>query len=234
MNINVTLLFKVGQYERVMEAFIRAMERRLEAGRPLDRHSVASFFVSRVDTEVDKRLEALGNTRAAGPRRPGERARRLPGVPARLRGRALRGAARGGLPGAAPAVGVDRREEPDLPADALRLGARRARHREHDAAADAARPPAAGRAHRRDRGRGPVAPTSRRWPPPGSTSRTSPTSCCARASTRSWCRCRSCSTGSRPSGRRSRRRGVRLQDRQRRRRRGRTTPAPTSRASSGA
>src|SRR3954454_19545422 len=66
MNINVTLLFKVGQYERVMEAFVRAMERRKEAGRPLDRHSVASFFVSRVDTEVDKRLAAAGNEELQG------------------------------------------------------------------------------------------------------------------------------------------------------------------------
>src|SRR3954449_10510081 len=66
MNVNVTLLFKVGQYEAVMEAFVRAMERRLEAGRPLDRHSVASFFVSRVDTEVDKRLEAAGHTELRG------------------------------------------------------------------------------------------------------------------------------------------------------------------------
>jgi transaldolase/glucose-6-phosphate isomerase len=66
MNINVTLLFAVSAYEQVMEAFIRAMERRQAAGRPLDRHSVASFFVSRVDTEVDKRLEALGRTDLAG------------------------------------------------------------------------------------------------------------------------------------------------------------------------
>src|SRR4051812_12281001 len=66
LNINVTLLFKVGQYERVMEAYVRGMERRMEAGRPLDRHSVASFFVSRVDTEVDKRLEAAGNTELQG------------------------------------------------------------------------------------------------------------------------------------------------------------------------
>jgi transaldolase len=74
LNINVTLLFSVAAYERVMEAFIRAMERRLEAGKPLDRHSVASFFVSRVDTEVDKRLgeghplrgtAGLANARAA-------------------------------------------------------------------------------------------------------------------------------------------------------------------------
>jgi transaldolase len=66
LNINVTLLFSVAAYERVMEAYIRAMERRQEAGRPLDRHSVASFFVSRVDTEVDKRLEAAGNTELQG------------------------------------------------------------------------------------------------------------------------------------------------------------------------
>ena len=66
MNVNVTLLFAVSYYEQVMEAYIRAMERRREAGRPLDRHSVASFFVSRVDTEVDKRLEAAGRTDLAG------------------------------------------------------------------------------------------------------------------------------------------------------------------------
>ena len=66
LHINVTLLFAVSQYEKVMETFIRAMERRQEAGEPLDRHSVASFFVSRVDTEVDKRLEAAGNTDLLG------------------------------------------------------------------------------------------------------------------------------------------------------------------------
>jgi transaldolase / glucose-6-phosphate isomerase len=66
MNINITLLFAVSYYERVMEAFIKAMERRQVEGKPLDRHSVASFFVSRVDTEVDKRLEAAGRTDLAG------------------------------------------------------------------------------------------------------------------------------------------------------------------------
>ena len=60
MNVNVTLLFAVAAYEDVMGAFIRAMERRHAEGLPLDRHSVASFFVSRVDTEVDKRLAAAG------------------------------------------------------------------------------------------------------------------------------------------------------------------------------
>jgi transaldolase / glucose-6-phosphate isomerase len=66
MNVNITLLFAVSYYERVMEAFISAMERRLDEDKPLDRHSVASFFVSRVDTEVDKRLEALGRSELAG------------------------------------------------------------------------------------------------------------------------------------------------------------------------
>jgi transaldolase len=61
ININVTLLFKVGQYERVIEAFLAGLERRLAEGKPVDGiHSVASFFVSRVDTEVDQRLDALG------------------------------------------------------------------------------------------------------------------------------------------------------------------------------
>ena len=61
LNINITLLFKVEQYEKVTEAYIRGLERRHEEGKSLDVHSVASFFVSRVDTEVDKRLEASGS-----------------------------------------------------------------------------------------------------------------------------------------------------------------------------
>ena len=60
INVNVTLLFSVESYNAIAEAYIRGMERRLEAGESMDIHSVASFFVSRVDTEVDKRLEALG------------------------------------------------------------------------------------------------------------------------------------------------------------------------------
>ena len=60
INVNVTLLFSVESYAAIAEAYIRGMERRLEAGESLDVHSVASFFVSRVDTEVDKRLAQLG------------------------------------------------------------------------------------------------------------------------------------------------------------------------------
>jgi transaldolase / glucose-6-phosphate isomerase len=60
INVNVTLLFSVESYSTIAEAYIRGMERRMEAGESLDMQSVASFFVSRVDTEVDKRLGELG------------------------------------------------------------------------------------------------------------------------------------------------------------------------------
>jgi len=60
INVNVTLLFSVEAYTTVAQAYIRGMERRLDAGESVHVHSVASFFVSRVDTEVDKRLADLG------------------------------------------------------------------------------------------------------------------------------------------------------------------------------
>jgi transaldolase / glucose-6-phosphate isomerase len=60
INVNVTLLFAVSAYERVAEAYLRGLEKRLAEGKSLAVHSVASFFVSRVDTVVDRRLEALG------------------------------------------------------------------------------------------------------------------------------------------------------------------------------
>jgi transaldolase len=60
-NINVTLIFSLERHESVMEAYIRGLERLVESGGdPATVHSVASFFVSRVDTETDKRLEAIG------------------------------------------------------------------------------------------------------------------------------------------------------------------------------
>jgi transaldolase/glucose-6-phosphate isomerase len=58
LNINITLLFGVENYEQVALAYLKALEKRMEAGQPIDRiGSVASFFVSRVDTLVDSRLE---------------------------------------------------------------------------------------------------------------------------------------------------------------------------------
>jgi transaldolase/glucose-6-phosphate isomerase len=59
VNINVTLIFALAFYERVMEAYIRGLERRVEAGLDVrDCNSVASFFVSRVDTAADKLIQS--------------------------------------------------------------------------------------------------------------------------------------------------------------------------------
>jgi transaldolase / glucose-6-phosphate isomerase len=61
ININITLLFSLEHYRQVAEAYLRALETRLRAGQPIDSlASVASFFVSRVDTETDRRIEAKG------------------------------------------------------------------------------------------------------------------------------------------------------------------------------
>jgi len=66
INVNITLLFAVEAYQRVMEAYLRGLERRLAEDKSLDVASVASFFVSRVDTAVDKRLEASGHEELYG------------------------------------------------------------------------------------------------------------------------------------------------------------------------
>src|ERR671918_3144246 len=61
VNVNVTLLFAVERYREIAGAFLRGLERRREAGEPIDRSaSVASFFVSRVDTKVDEALARKG------------------------------------------------------------------------------------------------------------------------------------------------------------------------------
>ena len=66
INVNVTLLFSVEHYQAVAEAHMRALAGRAADGRPIDRvASAASLFVSRVDTEVDKRIAANGGTLAA-------------------------------------------------------------------------------------------------------------------------------------------------------------------------
>ncbi|HEX6490231.1 MAG TPA: transaldolase [Gaiellaceae bacterium] len=60
-NINVTLIFSLERHAEVIEAYLRGLERLVEAGGdPAKVASVASFFVSRVDTEADRRLEELG------------------------------------------------------------------------------------------------------------------------------------------------------------------------------
>ena len=66
ISINVTLIFSLDRYDEVMGAFLEGMERARQAGLDLTHiGSVASFFVSRVDTEVDARLDKLGTATAA-------------------------------------------------------------------------------------------------------------------------------------------------------------------------
>ena len=65
ISINVTLIFSLQRYAAVVEAFLDGMERARAAGRNLSNlTSVASFFVSRVDTEIDKRLDQIGTPKA--------------------------------------------------------------------------------------------------------------------------------------------------------------------------
>jgi len=60
-NINVTLIFSLERYREIVEAYLHGLERLVaDGGDPATVHSVASFFVSRVDTETDKRLDAIG------------------------------------------------------------------------------------------------------------------------------------------------------------------------------
>jgi len=65
ISVNVTLIFGLQRYDAVMDAYLEGLEKAKAAGRDLSKiHSVASFFVSRVDTEIDKRLEASSEPQA--------------------------------------------------------------------------------------------------------------------------------------------------------------------------
>jgi transaldolase len=65
ISVNVTLIFSVERHREVIDAYLAGLEAAKQAGHDLSKiHSVASFFVSRVDTEIDKRLEAIGSDEA--------------------------------------------------------------------------------------------------------------------------------------------------------------------------
>ncbi|QXE37451.1 transaldolase [Streptomyces sp. GMY02] len=69
ISVNVTLIFSLERYREVMDAYLAGLEKARAAGLDLSKiHSVASFFVSRVDTEIDKRLDALGTPEAKAAR----------------------------------------------------------------------------------------------------------------------------------------------------------------------
>ncbi len=115
-SINVTLLFTLDRYAEVIEAYLSGLE---QAEGDLCRIScVASFFVTRVDTEVDRRLDEIGTEAALALRGQAAVANAqvayqlfldtLPRSP-------LGGARRPGRAGAAPAVGLHVHQEPGLP-----------------------------------------------------------------------------------------------------------------------
>jgi transaldolase len=65
ISVNVTLIFSVERHRAVMDAYLEGLEKAKQAGHDLSKiHSVASFFVSRVDTEIDKRLEKIDSDEA--------------------------------------------------------------------------------------------------------------------------------------------------------------------------
>jgi transaldolase len=69
LNVNITLLFSLDAHRRVLRAYLDGLEDRGKAGKPIDGiASVASFFVSRVDTEIDKRLDVLAGTKSGAER----------------------------------------------------------------------------------------------------------------------------------------------------------------------
>ena len=125
-SINVTLIFSLDRHQEVMEAYIRGLERLVESGGdPSQAHPVASFFVSRVQTEADKRLDEIGGDAVELKGKLGDRERKagLPELPRDLPGRALGGPRGEGRVETALPLGVHVDEEPGLPRRYVRRGA---------------------------------------------------------------------------------------------------------------
>ncbi len=116
ISVNVTLIFSLERYAEVIDAYMAGLEQAAANGHDISTiASVASFFVSRVDTEVDKRLNAIGTPRGPGAQGQGghrQRAARLRAVRAEAGHRPLARARRQGREGAAAAVGVDLHQGP--------------------------------------------------------------------------------------------------------------------------
>ena len=149
-SINVTLIFSLQRYAAVVEAYLRGLERLVAAGGdPAQVNSVASFFVSRVDTEADKRLEAAGPHGSAGPSRGRQREARVRALGTGVRRRALDVPRVEGRTVPALPLGLDLDEEPGLSRRRVRRGADRPRDGEHDAAGDDPRLPGPRRGARR-------------------------------------------------------------------------------------
>jgi transaldolase len=135
-SINVTLIFSLERYREVARAYTRGLQRLVEnGGDPSGVHSVASFFVSRIDSEADTQLQELG----AGDRRQTRHSKRQAGLPdlqTSLRRRQVEQARRKGRQQPASALGLDLDQEPRLPRHHLHRQPRRTRHRQHHAQED--------------------------------------------------------------------------------------------------
>ena len=130
LNINVTLIFALERYQEVVEAYLEGLEQRIDRGEDVSGiSSVASFFVSRVDTETDRRLPEGHPRRGQAAVANAKLAYR--GVPRAVLGSALGRSRRGRREPAAAAVGVDIDEEPCLLPHAVRRSTRRSRHGQH-------------------------------------------------------------------------------------------------------
>ena len=142
LNINITLLFSVNVYEQVVEAYISGLEDLKQAGGDISKiGSVASFFVSRIDTAVDKQLDKLDDKASRGP----SCAARLAIANAKLAYRSIQGAVlrpalgasgSSGREDATPALGFDQHEKSGLQRHDVCRGSDRSRHRGHHAAGD--------------------------------------------------------------------------------------------------
>ena len=166
-NINVTLIFSLERYDEVLEAYLsglEACERRPLATSPAS----ASFFISRVDTEIDRRLEAIGSPEALALRGKAAVAQgklAYEQFRTRFSGPRWDHLVAAGRQGPAAALGVDLDEEPRLPRHALRRLAHRPGHdqhaaRRHDRGVRRPRHPGPHRRRRRGRGARYVAGTA--------------------------------------------------------------------------
>jgi len=143
ISVNVTLVFSVARHREVMAAFFTGLEQASANGYDVARiASVASFFVSRVDTEVDKRLEAIGTEKALALRGQAAVANARLAYAAYQQEfwHAALGPAEAGW-GTAPAaaVGFHRGEEPRLPGHQVRHRTDRSRSSQHNAGKHPAR-----------------------------------------------------------------------------------------------
>ena len=138
ISVNVTLIFSLERYKAVTDAFLTGLEQAVDNGHDVTKlASVASFFVSRVDTRDRQATGRHRHRRGEGPEGQGrdrQRPARLRGVRGDLRLRPLARDRDRRRQAAAPAVGVHRRQGPGVQAHPVRRRAGHPRRREHDAA----------------------------------------------------------------------------------------------------